>query len=140
VPAVEFSYRQETARGEPVMRPVGRVLIEHQGKAVLLLPYIDSGADVTLIPKSIGEALGLSLEPGDVQELSGVGEGRVAVAFKTVRMGIGEHNFDCRIAWALIEEVPPLLGRKDVFDRFAVLFREWEGKVLLTPKADASDV
>jgi hypothetical protein len=134
VPAVEFRYRQETARGEPVLRPVARVLLEHCGRAVLLLPYIDSGADVTLIPKSVGEALGFSLDQGDVQELSGVGEGRVAVAFKTVRMGIGEYSFDCRIAWALIEEVPPLLDRKDVFDRFSVLFREWESKVLLTPK------
>lgn len=138
MPAVEFSYRQETARGEPVMRPVARILLEYHGRAVLLLPYIDSGADVTLIPKSVGEALGFSLEPGDVQELFGVGEGRVAVAFKTARMGIGEYSFDCRIAWALIEEVPPLLGRKDVFDRFEVLFREWEGKILLTPKADSA--
>ena len=136
--AIEFSYRQETARGEPVMRPVGRVLLEHRGHAVLLLPYIDSGADVCLVPKSVGEALGFSLEQGEVQELSGVGEGRVAVAFKTVRMSIGGNPFDCRIAWALIEEVPPLLGRKDVFDRFAVLFREWEGKVFFTPKAEAA--
>ena len=134
MPAIEFSYRQEEARGEPVFRPVARVLLENRGRAVVLFPYIDSGADVTLVPKSVGEALGLQLAQGDVQELSGIGEGRVAVAFKTVRMTIGENPFDCRIAWALIEEVPPLRGRRDVFDRFAVLFREWDRKIIFTPK------
>jgi len=138
VSRVGFDYRRETVRGEAVSRPVARIVLEHLGRTVIFFPYIDSGADMTLIPRSIGEALGFKLEPGDVQELSGIGEGRVAVAFKTARMSIGEHSFDCRIAWALIEEVPPLLGRKDVFDRFAVLFREWEGKVFLIPKAEVA--
>jgi hypothetical protein len=52
-------------------------------------------------------------------------------------MSVGEQSFDCRIAWALIKEVPPLLGRKDVFDRFEVLFREWDRKIILTPKPEA---
>lgn len=48
---VEFDYRQETARGETVFRPVARVILQHQDNTVIFFPYIDSGADVTLIPR-----------------------------------------------------------------------------------------
>ena len=131
---VEFDYRQESARGETVFRPVARVILQHQDKTVIFFPYIDSGADVTLIPRSIGEALGLGLEKSDIEELAGVGEGKVAVVRRQVTMSVGSTSFDCEIAWALIEEVPPLLGRKGVFDRFSVEFREWERKVVLVSR------
>lgn len=49
-------------------------------------------------------------------------------------MSVGSTTFDCEVAWALIEEVPPLLGRRSVFDRFSVEFREWERKVVLVPR------
>ena len=29
-----------------------------------------------------------------------------------------------RIAWAMVEDVPPLLGRIDVFSKFRILFDE----------------
>jgi len=136
VPPVEFRYRRETARGETVFRPVARVFLQRDEKGVLLYPYIDSGADVTLIPRSVGEALGLTLGNAAVEELAGIGEGKIAVTFETVKMSIGEVTFDCRVGWSLIEEVPLLLGRRDVFDRFAVLFREWERTVIFTPRSD----
>ena len=89
-----------------------------------------------MIPKSIGEALDLSFEKESIEELSGIGDGKVAVISKTVKMTIGEETFDCRIGWSLIEEVPPLLGRKDIFERFAVLFQEWDRKILFIPKPE----
>lgn len=131
---VEFAYRRETARGETVFRPVARIVLEHNERVVLFLPYIDSGADVTLLPRSVGEVLGFELEQGPVEELAGIGEGKVAVIFKQAHMSIGQNSFDCRVAWALIEEIPPLLGRRDVFERFAVEFREWEQRVIFTPR------
>jgi hypothetical protein len=136
VSRVEFDYRQETVRGETVLRPVARVILQHEGRTVIFFPYIDSGADVTLIPRSIGDALGLGLNKSDIEELAGLGEGKVAVVRQQVRMSVGSTTLDCEIAWALIEEVPPLLGRKGVFDRFSVEFREWERKVVLVPRPE----
>jgi hypothetical protein len=136
VSRVEFDYRQETVRGETVYRPVARVALRNEGKTVVFFPYIDSGADVTLIPRSIGEALGLGLNKSDIEELAGIGEGKVAVVRQQVGMSVGSTTFPCEIAWALIEEVPPLLGRKGVFDRFSVEFREWERKVVLVPRPE----
>jgi len=133
---VEFRYRAERSRGEIVYRPVAEVILENNGKKILLSPYIDSGADISLIPKSAGEILDLELNRNAIEELSGIGEGRVAVIHKILKMTLGEEIFDCRIAWALIEEVPPILGRKDVFDQFAVIFQEWDKKILFIPRSE----
>ncbi len=128
---IEFDYRPERGRtGEVVYRPVGKVFIEHGGNKFLIYPYIDSGADITLIPRSIGEALGLKFEQNEIRELRGIGEGKIAMVIKSVQMTVGEYTFPCSIAWALTEKVPLLLGRRDIFERFEVIFREWEKKVL----------
>lgn len=39
-------------------------------------------------------------------------------------MKIGDEILDTRIAWALIEEVPLLLGRTDVFNLFDICFNK----------------
>ncbi len=137
---VEFKYRTEKSRGEVVYRPAAEVLLEANGKKLLISPYIDSGADITLIPKSAGEILNLKLTKEAMEELSGIGERKVAVIYKMVKMTVGEEIFECRIAWALIEEVPPILGRKDVFEHFAVLFQEWDKKILFIPKAEFTEL
>uniref|UniRef100_A0A7C6AA10 Uncharacterized protein n=1 Tax=candidate division WOR-3 bacterium TaxID=2052148 RepID=A0A7C6AA10_UNCW3 len=58
------------------------------------------------------------------------------VIFQTVEMKIGKYEFETEIAWALTEEVVPLLGRNGVFDKFNVYFKQsrqivefhWEGR------------
>ena len=58
------------------------------------------------------------------------------IIIKKVKMRIGEQEFDARVAWCLEEDVPPLLGRIDVFNRFKITFDEenkeiifeWKGK------------
>jgi len=37
-------------------------------------------------------------------------------------MWIGEQEVNTRIGWALVEEVPFLLGRLDIFDKFDIKF------------------
>jgi len=41
-----------------------------------------------------------------------------------VKMKIGDNVIEARIAWALEEGVPPLLGRADIFEKFHIKFRE----------------
>lgn len=77
--------------------------------------YIDSGADITLIPRQLGETLGFEIAGDEIIEIGGLGDAKVPVIIKTVTMLLGEKKINCRIAWALVEEVPPLLGRTDLF-------------------------
>ena len=52
-----------------------------------------------------------------------VAQGRVEYSGED-EVKIGDYKFEAEIAWALIEEIVPLLGRKDIFDKFHVNFKQ----------------
>ena len=123
---VEFDFREEQSRlfGR-ILRPVARIILINGAIEVPEHLYVDSGADITLIPKSVGDILGFKIEKSDeVTEIKGIGEREVPIIIKRVKMKIGNKFFDTRIAWALIEEVPLLLGRVDVFNLFDICFKK----------------
>jgi len=133
-----FKYRKEEGRkGLIIYRPVADVELKAAtGEWIECHPYIDSGADVTLIPLSLGRLLELEIEEEKIEELYGLGKQGIPVIFKSIEIKIGEYKFITEIAWALTEEVIPLLGRKGVFDKFNVNFKQnqkivefiWVGK------------
>jgi hypothetical protein len=95
--------------------------------------YVDSGADITLLPLSVGDLIRLRrLKQDKVQRIMGVGKSSVPIIVKTVSMCIGSTSFRARVAWSQVEEVPPLLGRTDVFRKFSVAFKEKEGVTIFT--------
>ena len=51
---------------------------------------------------------------------------------KQLDLHIGRARLSVRVAWALIEEVPLLLGRMDVFEKFRITFDERRGVVDFT--------
>lgn len=121
---VEFEYREEDSRlfGK-IVRPVADIyFIDNEGNKLISFMYIDSGADITLIPRKLGESLGFTVEGGKIIEIGGIGNAKVPVIIKTASIMIGVRKVEVRIAWALTEEVPPLLGRTDVFDLFKIIF------------------
>ena len=92
--------------------------------------YIDSGADMTLIPFHLGRSLGFRQRPTDrVLELSGISGAGVPYLLRSARLLIGSRWLKIRLAWVLIEEVPLLLGRADVFPKFQILFDEQRERV-----------
>jgi len=91
---------------------------------------VDSGADVTLFPKDVGEKLGFKIREGEeVKSISGV-SGSIPIIHRLLKIQIGEFEFDIPVAWALEEEVPLLLGREVVFDKFDIEFKQAERKVI----------
>jgi hypothetical protein len=59
-----------------------------------------------------------------VQRIMGVGKSSVPIIVKPVSMRIGSVGLRARVAWSQVEDVPPVLGRTDVFRRFSVTFME----------------
>lgn len=123
---VEFDFREEESRlFGPILRPVARVVLINDQTEVPEHVYVDSGADVSLIPKSVGDILGFEVEKTDqITEIKGVGERGIPIIIKKTKMKIGDRLLETRIAWALIEEVPLLLGRTDIFNLFDVCFKK----------------
>ncbi len=74
-------------------------------------------------PKSIGDLLG------------GVGNAVIPVIIKNINIRLSDNEFAARIAWSLIEEVPPLLGRIDIFDKFEIIFMQKEKNVVFYPNS-----
>ena len=126
---IVFHYKREPARilGQFIDRPVAEIYLKATtGKWIKFNPYIDSGADVILIPLSLGNLLGLEPDKNKIEEIGGI-RGSVPVIYTKINLKIGEKEILATVAWALIEEAPPLLGRTDIFDNFKVTFDQTKG-------------
>ena len=125
-----FKKRQSKRLGE-VLKPLIPVRLVGPESSETVLMLLDSGADLSLIPYSVGEAIGLEPDMSRRSEIQGVGEGSVPYILSRVQISIGATKVPVRIGWTLIEEVPLLLGRLDVFRHFAIEFRTFENEILL---------
>lgn len=121
---IEFDFKKEESNiFGPILRPVARLFIIKGKTKLPEIFYVDSGADVTLIPRSVGELLGFKVEsPEEISEINGVGERGIPIVVKKVKLQIGQEKLKTKIAWSLVEEVPLLLGREDFFKYFDIIF------------------
>jgi hypothetical protein len=70
---IRYRYRQEQGSLDKIARPVADVILENNDLQVETSMYIDSGADVTMIPLRFGRALGLKQTSSDIiRELRGI--------------------------------------------------------------------
>jgi hypothetical protein len=73
----------------------------------------------------LGEILGFTIpDPSAIQEIKGIGELGVPFALKNLSIRFNDRVVSARVAWSLIEEVPPLLGRLDIFSLFDITFHK----------------
>lgn len=120
-----FKYASELTSWGVVHRPVALVHLESKdGAWYLFIPYVDSGADISLFSRSDASLLKLDLSRGDYRPIMGVGRVLTPAYVHVVKMKIGETLFDAKIAFADSDEVPRLLGREEVFKRFKITFDE----------------
>ena len=123
---IKFRYREEPSIiTETVLRPIADVILKVNNTKVEAAMYIDSGADITLIPFGLGKALGLRQNSENkILEIKGVSGAGVPYILKEVILVLNEKELSIRLAWALTEEVPLLLGRLDIFAKFKITFDE----------------
>ena len=82
---------------------------------------VDTGADLTMIPYQVGVNLGLRRGRSRISTLSGI-SGGIPYILKKASFRIGPFRISARTAWAQSDDVPMLLGRVDMLDRFKVIF------------------
>ncbi len=98
----------------------------------MVYALIDSGADISVIPKDLAEVLDLDLS-GEKEISYGIG-GKIEV--KTTKMeillkkGRDEYRFVIPVQVVLTGEEPPIiLGRKVFFEKFIISFDEARKKI-----------
>jgi hypothetical protein len=129
---ITFKYQKESLGflSKVIKRPVAEIYLKAQsGDWIKINPYIDSGADTTLIPFSTGSLLGLTYKEDEVIKIGGLAGSAKAVR-KKLKAKMGDVEFNLNLTWSLSENVPALLGRKDVFDKFNVTFMQSKEQIV----------
>jgi predicted aspartyl protease len=119
-----FPYKKElsTIFGY-VYRPVVEMYLKtREGERFKVSPYADSGADITILPRSVCEILGLRLQDGQENVVTGVSGEEIKIFIHKITVGIGDEEFEIRAGFAEREDIPYLLGRTDILNRFNILF------------------
>ena len=100
---------------------------------------LDSGADISAIPKSIAELLGLNLDT-KITSAYGIG-GRVKSVESSVKVIVQKrherYSFNLPVKVVLDEyDFPILLGRLGFFDKFVITFDQENERVLLKKRTE----
>lgn len=90
--------------------------------------YVDSGADLTLIPKDFGKLLGMNLHQ-NLGLVSGISGALLKVSLQSADIRIGGRTARAKVAAALRNDVPYLLGREGLFKMFKIVFQEYRSLV-----------
>ena len=127
---IRYQFKEEEGSFGSVLRLVAEVILENGDLRVGIPMYIDSGADISMIPLRFGRSLGFRQEEGDtVREIKGVSGVSVPYILKKVNLVLNGKKLEIRVAWALVENVPTLMGRIDIFDKFRIAFDERRGRI-----------
>lgn len=121
-----FPYKKEpsTVFGY-VYRPVVEIYLRtRDGDWFKVSTYADSGADITVFPRSVCELLGLRLQDGQESTVTGVGGEEIKIFIHRIMVRIGDEELKIRAGFAEREDIPYLLGRTDILACFNILFEE----------------
>jgi hypothetical protein len=135
--AISFPYKVEKVKDGFVYRPKIPILLTHNGKSIDTIGLIDSGSDISTIPKGLAEYLGLELG-GKTYEIEGVG-GRVEVVNTFVNLTIQKgseihHIRQLSVKVPIREEDQNediILGRDVFFNEFVITFKQNEKRIIL---------
>ena len=113
--------------------PLAKIELLYEKKKQIFWPIIDSGANVSIFPKDVADALGIEFE-GEPEPVEGV-MGTFLGYSHYINIRLGDYNEPISIrALFLMGEPYPLLGREGLFEKFDVLFQERLKKVVFTRK------
>jgi Aspartyl protease len=129
---MKFRYKEITP---DIKRPIIPIVLEHNGRSLALSALIDSGADISVFPAEVCEALGIDVGRGHEGILGGVVAGKTEkyyVHHLTLSVG-GRHTDNVPVAFMpnLSRLGHGLLGQKGFFDLYTVKFDLLKGEIEL---------
>lgn len=122
---IQYAWREEASESfGKVMRPVAEIHIRDkndQWRAITM--YVDSGADVSIVSRGFGELFGHNIAKGKKIKLKGVGGEHIIAYIHKMVLLIGKHEVQAEVAIADVDDIPSILGRKEVFNSFEIQFK-----------------
>lgn len=126
---MRFSYKEkESSILGKVLRPLIKIEIFSQLKnewEVIGDVLADTGADISVFPRFIGETIIEDIAVGEYIEIKGIVPTSVLIAFAhKIKMKVADKEFETKVAIADSNDVPPILGRYIALDLFNLEFKK----------------
>ncbi|MBI4439514.1 hypothetical protein HY638_00920 [Candidatus Woesearchaeota archaeon] len=135
----EFPYFKMGQRHYPYIE-VDLLYVDNEKKTEDVMCLLDSGADYTVLPKDLGESIGVDFsEMRVVNPPEGI-SGKISAKCYISPLNINflGASFLTEVVWIESNDVNPVIGRKGFFDKFDVSFSQSSDKIALvfhsTPK------
>lgn len=132
---ISFKYKK-VKRKDGVERKLPFIPIEMQGNSIWIevASLLDSGADVSVIPKDLAELLNLDLT-GEKTKANGIGGEITVINSKmNIRIKNAHERYEFEIPVQVILEetkAPPIIGREGFFDKFIIEFNHFNERIKL---------
>ena len=94
---------------------------------------VDSGADVSLVPRSIADLVGIDLAEANRLRSFGIEGSGVDVLQGNLTVKIGACELELPCLFSSREDSPTLLGRAGLFDHFSIVFDNQKRKIVFKP-------
>lgn len=121
---LKFDFKRESSPlFGTIYRPVAEVFLKHaeREKWRPVTMIVDTGADYTLLPRWFAPALGIDLKRDcQVFSTAGIGGSEKVHFYKDLRVKIGDWERKIPVGFLDQDGIPPLLGRQDFLETFAV--------------------
>jgi hypothetical protein len=92
---------------------------------------VDSGAEISLIPKQLGENLGYTKASGEINNQAEEVSGSIEYLLRLVEIELDGHIFTAPVPWAQTDDCEEiLLGREVVFDWFDIEFKQADETII----------
>lgn len=104
-----------------VLIPVAKIFLRGQ-EEIGVDVVVDSGAVISIFPRSLCELLGLVFEDGRRASVRSATGEEIRVRIHRVEIRIWDFSFYVRVAFSEVENIPYVLGRLDVLEKVEIRF------------------
>jgi hypothetical protein len=102
--------------------PVAKLFLQGKKEETAIDVIVDTGAVLSIFPKSLCDILGISFEDGQQSYVRTATGESISIRIHELKIRIGDHKFKARAAFSTIENVPYILGRLDILDQVELKF------------------
>mgnify|MGYP001618971914 CR=1 FL=1 len=119
---LRYPYVAKTSSSFGIIPTAAFWLYIYSPKGYLPLSFLfDTGSDVTSLPASVAQKLGVNLANCPKEVMSGYEGSEVEVYKSQIRINFGDKNFLIPCVFNLNPNAPTILGRAGIFNKFIIV-------------------
>lgn len=127
-----FPYRYKQIDFGRIFNPLALIPVRASWGWQRLWFLIDSGADVTMLPISLANRLGIKYKSNVKDKLYGIGQQALLASPGKIKLMIDNREIEIRSYFVHSQDSILLLGRLDIFEQFSVNFDKSLRSVVLS--------